>query len=81
MDYSIYYNKLKFSGLMLLLVIICIIALTACGKKGPLYLPQAPVVVPAPVKVDNSDKTKAQVTSSEEPIDSSKSTKKSSEQK
>ena len=70
------YNSLKYTAL-LLLVTGCFAALSACGKKGPLYLPppiEAPVMTTEPVTPEKSEVSKGT-----DDLDKS-SKKKSSEQ-
>ncbi len=50
------HNRFKSSSLVLFLIISSLTVLSACGKKGPLYLPapiEAPASAPAePVKLE-----------------------------
>ncbi len=76
-------NRLKFSGLSLFLILICIVPLSACGKKGALYLPAEtePVVIAnEPVKTKKSEKTETQTVIPDASTDLKKSTEKPAKQ-
>ncbi|MBJ7379968.1 MAG: lipoprotein [Polynucleobacter sp.] len=44
------------SSLKSLLLILCLIALTGCGVRGPLYLPSVPPVPPEPSQAEPKGK-------------------------
>ncbi len=82
MEISSLHCGIKIIGKTVFLGLVCIYALTACGKKGPLYIPVN--VEPEIVATDTAEKNKSkksdnQAVTESETGDSDKSNAKSSE--